>query len=299
MSNQNKSFYTPPFSQQVWFTFLKICSIILKPLYLTGKKIKLLWETLDFYRKSNTFPLYNDDILIVTYPKSGTTWLQMILYQLTTDGNMDFNHISEKIPFLERLSGIGEGNQQDASRRIFKTHLKYSLIPKGPCKYIYVVRDGRDVAVSYYHHYESLFGFKAPFEAFFRRFMKGRVQYGNWFKHVYHWHRNSKKLDVLYLSYEELKNDLQATIIRIAQFCEIPYDQEQLKRVVERSGFAFMKEHENKFEHITEVIVEQGWIPGQFIRKGKSKYWSSYFTPPQEELYQKQYQKWLENKKNT
>src|ERR1019366_6253139 len=43
-----------------------------------------------------------NDIYIVSYPRSGTTWLQMILYQLTTDGNMDFDHITEFVPFFER-----------------------------------------------------------------------------------------------------------------------------------------------------------------------------------------------------
>src|SRR5262249_49561577 len=50
-----------------------------------------------------------DDIFIVTYPRSGTTWMQMILYQLTTDGNMDIPHIAERCPWFERSTRSGCG----------------------------------------------------------------------------------------------------------------------------------------------------------------------------------------------
>ena len=44
-----------------------------------------------------------DDIYIVSYPKSGTTRMQMLLYQLTTDGNMDFDHIDDISPWLKMM----------------------------------------------------------------------------------------------------------------------------------------------------------------------------------------------------
>ena len=80
------------------------------------------------------------------------------------------------------------------------------------------------------------------------------------------------------------------------QFCEIPVDEEHIKRVVERSSFSYMKKHEEKFEHITEIFVENGWTKGKFIRKGKTGGWTSYFTPSQEEIYNVQYKKWIEGK---
>jgi hypothetical protein len=90
-----------------------------------------------------------DDVFIVTYPRSGTTWMQMILYQLTTDGDMGFPHIYEYCPWFERSSRSGLAFEARPSPRLFKSHLPYKQVPKGPCKYIYIARDGRDVAVSY------------------------------------------------------------------------------------------------------------------------------------------------------
>jgi len=70
-----------------------------------------------------------DDVFIVTYPRSGTTWMQMILYQLTTDGDMDFPHIYEYCPWFERSSRSALGFEARPSPRLFKSHLTYGKIP--------------------------------------------------------------------------------------------------------------------------------------------------------------------------
>jgi hypothetical protein len=79
-----------------------------------------------------------DDIIVVTYPRSGTTLVQMILYQLFTDGEMDFAHIWEWSPECEPHAVTGSSRIEHlSSPRVFKSHSEYKMIPKGPCKYIY------------------------------------------------------------------------------------------------------------------------------------------------------------------
>jgi len=73
-----------------------------------------------------------DDIFIATYPRSGTTWMQMILYQLTTDGKMDFPHIAEFCPWFEASERSARGFETRPSPRLFKTHLPWHLVPKAP-----------------------------------------------------------------------------------------------------------------------------------------------------------------------
>jgi peroxiredoxin len=142
-----------------------------------------------------------DDIFIVTYPRSGTTWMQMILYQLTSDGNMEIPHIAEHCPWFERSARSAEDLEKRKPPRIFKSHLSFGDIPKGPGRYIYVARDGRDVAVSYYNLYRNYNGYKGTFAEFFEEFMKGKVIYGSWFKHVKGWWKHRNDLNVLWLSY--------------------------------------------------------------------------------------------------
>src|SRR5688572_22781696 len=77
---------------------LRIDDAVLAPCHM---KLSRIHERFAFLQYGLDYDGYPDDIFIVTYPKSGTTWLQMIVYQLTTDGAMDFGHIDEVSPFLE------------------------------------------------------------------------------------------------------------------------------------------------------------------------------------------------------
>ena len=214
-----------------------------------------------------------DHIFIVTYPRSGTTWLQMIVYQLTTDGAMDFASIDEVSPFLE-ISMIPRHRRISdlpATPRVVKTHLSYHMIPKGPGRYICGVRNGLDVAVSYHDHVRKYLSEwrQCSLDEFFSRFMAGRVPYGSWFKHVTAWLRNEDRLNVLVVTYEELSADLEAGVKRIADFCGITIDPAAMPRILERCSFAFMREHEAK------LSPGAGSLPNQssFIRKGQVGGW--------------------------
>ena len=211
-----------------------------------------------------------DDIFIVTYPRSGTTWMQMILYQLTTDGNMDIPHIAEHCPWFERSTRSGCGFENLPGPRILKSHLSYGAIPKGPGRYIYIARDGRDVAVSYYNLYRNYNRYEGTFEEFFQRFMRGKLHYGSWFDHVEGWRKHRNDLDILFLSYEELTQDLEGCIRRISAFCQIKVPEEKLPRIVERCSFDFMKQHERKFDPALEMLWENGAQLNSFLRVGRA-----------------------------
>ena len=124
------------------------------------------------------------DIYLCTYPKSGTTWLQMMLFQLTTDGDLSkIQHLSKKIPHLEEeetdLNLLPEP-------RILKTHVFYEELPHLG-KYIYIARNGVDVAHSFFHHYGAMRFYEGTFDQFFDLFMAGQVAYGSWFEHMDSW----------------------------------------------------------------------------------------------------------------
>jgi hypothetical protein len=218
-----------------------------------------------------------DDIFIVTYPRSGTTWLQMIVYQLTTDGAMDFAHIEEVSPFLEITMIPRRRKISDlrATPRVVKTHLPYHVIPKGPGRYICGIRNGLDVAVSYHDHARK---YLTEWEhcslgKFFSRFMAGRVPYGSWFEHVAGWLRNEDRLNVLVVTYEELSADLEAGVKRIADFCGITIDPAAMPRILERCSFAFMREHDAKFSLDGQLLPTPAGPESAFIRKGQVGGW--------------------------
>jgi hypothetical protein len=239
------------------------------------------------------FRAHPDDVFLVTYPRSGTTLLQMILYQLTTDGSMDLEHIAQYVPWFEHLIRIGRDPEEVPSPRIFKSHLPYRWVPKGPCRYIYVVRDGRDVAVSYYYFYRAMNGFRGTFDAFFQRFMRGKTNHGSWFDHVAGWCENKRSLNVLLLRYEDFRRDLEGCIRRIAAFCELKVDEERLPTIVERCEFSFMKAHQSKFDPLEQFRWERGAAGIDFIRKGEVGQWREHLSGENQARFNEAFQRKL------
>jgi len=106
------------------------------------------------------------DIYVQGIPRAGSTLAQMILYQMTTDGNMDFDHLYDVSPWY---IATAKGNAKEyneylenppdyGKRKIIKTHLEYAMykdLKKG--KFIYIIRDGRDQSISGYHQVRNYF----------------------------------------------------------------------------------------------------------------------------------------------
>jgi hypothetical protein len=226
-----------------------------------------------------------DDVYLASYARSGTTWLQMILYQLTTDGNMDFEHITGPVPYFERAIAQGRDLSGLPSPRIFKTHLRYRELPKGPYKRIYIARNGKDVLVSCYYFFRAHSPFKGSFDEFFRKFMVGNVPPGSWFRHVAEWSAHAADANVLFLRYEDLVSDFERTLKRIAAFLECPMSPEKYAAIAERSSFQFMKQHEDKFGFLQEVMLENGFTGEGFIRQGKTGAGKEHLSPSQEAIF--------------
>uniref|UniRef100_A0A7M4FYK5 Sulfotransferase n=1 Tax=Crocodylus porosus TaxID=8502 RepID=A0A7M4FYK5_CROPO len=110
-------------------------------------------SSLELLKSLDTFDAREDDVLLVSYPKSGTHWLAQIIMQLYTNqvtltSPIEFGDILK----LEELKNL-------SSRRIIPTHLDYNMLPmnfknKG-CKAIYIIRNPKDTAVSMYHYYKD------------------------------------------------------------------------------------------------------------------------------------------------
>jgi len=234
-----------------------------------------------------------DDVFVVTYPRSGTTWMQMIMYQLTTDGRMDFPHIAEYCPWFEKSSRSVGGFEMRPSPRVFKSHLPYARIPKGPCKYVYVARDGKDVVVSNYHLHRMYLQFEGTFAEFLEGFMQGKIGYGSWFEHVAGWWKHRNDANVLFLTYEELSRDLAACLHRIIAFCGFDVSPERLPGILERCSFAVMKKHESQFDPAMEWLWERSVQLNGFLRNGRTGEGKQALTAEQEARFVRAFNKHL------
>lgn len=230
----------------------------------------------------------DDDIYIVTYPKSGTTLLQMILYCLTTDGSMEFNHIYEVSPWIRNDSLKRMKPRELPSPRLIKSHDKAHYFEKGvKGRFIFVYRDGMDVAVSHYHQNKNYNNPKLEFDSYLETFFKTK----EWFKFCRGWFRNKHNFPILYLRYEDILNDKRSAINQMIKFLKITPSEDQIERALEYSSFEFMKEHEDKFG---EPKPEHEKIYDQFIRKGKSGEGKSMFSDIQNQKYKSLFAQFVE-----
>ena len=218
------------------------------------------------------FVVRPDDVFISSYPRSGTTLTQWMVYLLANGEQPEPEHLTQVSPWFERSLALGEHTAETldrfASPRIFKSHLPRAWLPDGG-RYIYVERDRADVLVSYYHLYCDYLGFEGSFDTFYRRFMTGRVQYGSWFDHVRAWQAHANDRDVMIVSYESLCEDRRSNAVRIADFLQLANVDETLEHAVAQSSFEAMKAREHVFDHATALLLEQGVRPKSFIRSGR------------------------------
>lgn len=227
------------------------------------------------------------DVFIVTYPKGGTTWTQHIIWMLKSAGEPlpIGKDINLEIPHLEDVGG--EFVSALSPPRFIKTHLECSLVSyHQEAKYIYVVRNPFDCAVSFYYHtqgfirhYDFLDG---TFDDFFECFIAGEVDFGDYFDHLLSWYQYKDKANVLLMTYEAMKANPQQAIIKIAtflggQYLELVNNAEILNKIIYHTSFAQMSKNQSRWTSSRSNQVTP------FIRKGKVGDWQNHFSAEQVE----------------
>ena len=227
-------------------------------------------------KKHITYIIYMDDfgfdksdIYIVTYPRSGTTLLQMMLYQITTDGEYDFDHLGDVSPWIKNdvYEGI-KANKELAKPRIIKTHDPYKEFdPMVNGKVIFVIRNGLDAMYSLYQQKLSYGNPDLSLEQFSQGKMKN--DNGNWFYFNDPWLENKKKKDILYITYNELVKEKENTTKKICDFLNIDFSNVDMKRVLKKTSLEYMKQYQGKFGE-REDPDHKNFDYTKFIRSGNS-----------------------------
>ena len=190
------------------------------------------------------------DVIIASYAKCGTTWLQQMVHSLRTGGDLDFDDISRVVPWLETAAdlGIDLDAPQRAEPRAFKSHLAYDQVP-GPARYIVSVRDPRDALVSAYRFFEGWFfePGSIDIETFGRmRFVEGRTYY----RHLTSWWPHRHDDNVLLLAYEHMKGDHEGTVRRVAEFIGTGVEGWRLAIACEESSLASMQALSDRYDDL-------------------------------------------------
>ncbi|XP_036394786.1 amine sulfotransferase-like [Megalops cyprinoides] len=234
----------------------------------------------------------DSDIFVITYPKSGTIWMQQILSLIEAKGDVaatmgQLN--SERIPWIE-LIGSKKEFVSTPSPRFRVSHLAYKFAPQElkqkRGKVIYVARNPKDILVSYYHFHSYATMLETPkdFDDFFEKFMEGKVFGNRWFEHIKAWYSHRDDMNFLYVTYEDMIQDLRSVVDRICSFLEKNLTVEQKENVVEHSTFKNMKKNPSaNYEPVSSSLLNHK--KGSFMRKGTVGDWKNYFTVAQNERF--------------
>ena len=200
------------------------------------------------------------DVLICSYFKSGTNWTMQIATQIAYRGHAEFEHIHDIVPWpdMPPRANYAVPPADDTARRmsptglrVIKTHLRLGAVPDVPeARYIAVVRDPKDVLVSSYHFIRSmgLGSLMPPIANWLDVFLSPDTPVGSWAAHLDSYWRVRERPNVLFLTYEEMRTDLGATVDRIAQFMGVDLTAEERAAVIAQSQFAHMKQIGHKFD---------------------------------------------------
>lgn len=255
-----------------------------------------------------------DDVIISTYSKSGTTWMQRILHLLITQ---DPTPTAIDSPWFDmRLFGPPEAAagqaESQARRRYLKAHLPYDALPiyRG-VKIVHVARDGRDAAMSLHNHFLGFSDFARARYAeinrddakcagatadvpadpgeFFADWLNtdggGRGDEGAAYFHVENsfW-AERRNPDVLLVHYNDLKADRDGEMRRIAAFLGIDTPEPPWSALVDAASFESMRRDGAAIMPMAEMVWEGG--AERFIYKGSNGRWRDCVRPSDIERYE-------------
>jgi aryl sulfotransferase len=236
--------------------------------------------------------LRDDDIIVATWGKTGTTLTQQMVYQLVTGGADQVAAVAAS-PWIERRAGgpieaIAAMLDAQTHRRVMKTHSPFEATPFGETiKYVYIGRDARDVAWSLHNHMmlelEQLRQLNAGNGTGEQIALPGpREFYLNWLQtedeapgqepsfwvNVQSWWNQRHRPNVLLLHYAHLIADLTSEMRRLAAFLEMPIDEARLPSLVERCGLDYMRRQ-----------AAGSRFPPGFFNKGTNGRWQGVLSP--------------------
>jgi hypothetical protein len=260
-------------------------------------------------RAGRSFEVFADDILLVSYPKSGNTWARFLLGNLiNTDCRITFSNVEQRVPDIYAAS---KATLKKTPRpRLLKSHECFDPRYR---RVVYIVRDPRDVALSAYHYDRKGRNIPDdfPIETYVTtRFMKTNEYFGTWGEHAGSWLVNSENIfqmsrmknaflgttgswgenvmswlgargrdrEFLLVRYEDLLEDTNRELIMISRFLELSASAEQIAKAVELSSADNMRTLEAA-ETDRWVTTKESRKDIAFVRSAKSGEWQKTLPP--------------------
>ncbi|XP_070555685.1 sulfotransferase 1C4-like isoform X1 [Ptychodera flava] len=265
-----------------------------------------------------------DDIFLITFPKSGTHLLRYMMLLLLSDGEEDAATVDGRCVLLE-IALVEDGDDPVAeafksryadtkgvhmetlsSPRFFASHLSYNLLPrqieeKRP-KVIYVARNPKDLLVSFLNMRRKMPEFTLypiTLESVVDTFVDGSFNpfdvedYGSWHEHVLAWWAKKDAENVLFMKYEDITRNMKDNLRLLARFLGKNVSDEVIDKIANLCSIESMRK---SAKARNDALCECLGIPTTehlFVNKGQVGGWKKHFTVAQSKRLDEAYRSWM------
>jgi hypothetical protein len=217
-----------------------------------------------------------EDVFVATQMRSGTTWMQQLVYEIVMRGRGDLSdrghvHLYAVSPWIDGVNSVALDRAPlvgERPTRIIKTHLPTVLCPFGErAKYIYVARHPVACFASLVEFNRTMLGPLLPrLTTLADWFCSDRMYWLPWPRHIDGWWQWAERRDnVLFVHYEAMKKDFGAVRDEVARFLGYVLTPDERRRIDERCSFRYMKDHEDVFEMAPPTMFS---VTGSFLARG-------------------------------
>ena len=246
-----------------------------------------------------------DDVYVLTFPRSGTTWTQELVWLLHNECNVEEAKavpLDKRFPFLDWNVHVDyameewpqftthftkQGDylktvEEMPSPRLIKSHFHLCLLPDDlleKSKVVTCLRNPKDTVVSFYYHQKLMktAGYTGDFPAFFELFMDNLIVYTPYFEYVKEMWQQRKHPNMCLLFFEDMKKDLASSVKKVARFLGKNVSEEMVEALVGHLSFKQMRNNPavNKEERRKLGLMTGD---GCLLRKGEIGEWKNHFT---------------------
>uniref|UniRef100_A0A0E0QL67 Sulfotransferase domain-containing protein n=1 Tax=Oryza rufipogon TaxID=4529 RepID=A0A0E0QL67_ORYRU len=246
----------------------------------------------------------DDDVVLATYPKCGTTWLKALAFAITNRsshpvGAGDHPLLTQSphdlVPFIElpfrHIHPLAAALDAIPSPRLLGTHMQHHLLPPRVdelgCRIVYLCREPKDVIVSLWHFINKVIDddLSLDFDKAFEMFVDGFSSVGPiWNHYLGYWNKHVEEPDrVLFLKYDDMMADPTGHVKKLAKFLRVPFTDDEVDAGVVEEVVTLCS-----FEKLSRLPVNSSGVVDRiggrlvhnsaFFRKGKVEEWKNYLT---------------------